>query len=118
METLEIEVINHTGAIVVCLRAEMGLKMDATEIAFNRVAAQRPPLVVVDLAGLAFISSLGMGLLVALRGGTRHHSLVRLACASGLVLDALRRAKLTELFELFDSVDLALAAAKPQVAGK
>jgi anti-anti-sigma factor len=118
METLEIDVTNHGGAVVVCLRGEMALKVEPTEIAFNRVAAQKPPLVVVDLSGLSFISSLGMGLLVALRGGMRHHSVVRLACAKGIVLDALRRAKLTDLFEIYDTVEEALAAAKPQAEAK
>ena len=118
MEGLEIEVIDHADAVVVCLRGEMGLKLDGMEIALNRVAARRLPLVVVDLSGLIFISSLGMGLLVAMRGGTRHHSVVRLAGAKGFVLDSLSRARLMDLFEIYESVDEALAAGKPGPAAK
>ena len=118
MQDLEIEVIDHADAVVVYLRGEMGLKLDGMEVAFERVAARKPPLVVVDLSGLSFVSSLAMGLLVALRGGTRHQSSVRLAGAKGMVRDSLARARLTDLFEMYDSTEKALAAGKPGSARK
>jgi anti-sigma B factor antagonist len=92
--------------------------MDGVEIAFNRLAAQRPPIAVIDLSKLAFMSSLGMGLLVRLRQGLApHKGVVRIAGASQLVIDSLRRARLLDLFQLYPTADDALAAGPPTPPG-
>ena len=114
METLKVELVNVPGASILRLIGELGLRMEGAEIAFNRLAAQRPAIAIIDLSKLAFISSLGMGLLVRLRQGLApHKGVVRIAGASQLVTDSLRRARLIDLFELYESADQAVAAGPP-----
>ena len=73
---------------------------------FARACARRPALAVIDLAGVTFISSMGMGALVTFhRSVTRHGGVVRLAAARPLVADALRRARLTDVLHLHDTID-------------
>jgi anti-anti-sigma factor len=118
MEPLKVELVNVPAGTILRLSGELGLRMDNVEIAFNRLAAQRPPIAVIDLTKLAFISSLGMGLLVRLRQGLApHRGVVRIAGASQQVADSLRRARLLDLFQLYATADDALAAGPPTPPG-
>src|SRR5262245_48776768 len=59
------------------------------------LAAQHPPLVVFDVAGLTFISSLGLSLLMEFqRGLNRHGGQVRLANPQPAVHDMLKKCRL------------------------
>jgi anti-anti-sigma factor len=65
-----------------------------------------PKLVVMDLTRLNFISSVGMGLLVRIQNQLKEKGgRLVLAAARPLVREALRRAALQKLFEMFDSLD-------------
>ena len=117
MEPLKVELVNVAGGAILRLSGELGLRMDGVEIAFNRLAAQRPQIAVIDLSKLAFISSLGMGLFVRLRQGLApHQGVVRIAGASQQVTDSLRRARLLDLFQLYTTAEDAIAAGPPTPA--
>jgi hypothetical protein len=59
-----------------------------------------------------------LGLLACLRQGlTSHKGVVRIAGASQLVTDSLRRARLLDLFQLYPTADDALTAGPPTPPG-
>lgn len=73
------------------------------------VAARRQP-AVIDLAGVDFVSSIGMGLLVACATSLRRHGLkLALAGPTGMVRDALVAARLEAMMPIVDTADDALA---------
>lgn len=77
---------------------------------FLRVTAGRPRLVVLDLSGMSFVSSLAMGSLMNLhRAVTRQGGLLRLAAVQPLVAEAFARVRLPDVIEVWDSVESALA---------
>ena len=66
-------------------------------------------LAVIDLSGLTFLSSMGMGALVSFhRAVTRNGGVVRLAAAPPPIADAIRRARLTDVLDLQATVAAAL----------
>jgi anti-anti-sigma factor len=68
-------------------------------------------LVVLDLTSLTFCSSLGMGCIVSLRRSLeRSHCKTRLAAIQPDVLDSFKRAVILPLFEVFPTVEEAVAA--------
>jgi anti-anti-sigma factor len=70
----------------------------------------RPALAVLDLSGLTFISSLGLGALISFqRTLKRHGGTVRLAALSTRLTDAFRKAQVHQFFEMHDTVEGALA---------
>jgi anti-anti-sigma factor len=84
--------------------------VDALELQLRKVAASRSPLVVLDLSQLRFISSLGMGILVAFRKGiVRENHKLRIAGTQQLVADAFAHARLGNVFEFFPTVEAAIA---------
>jgi anti-anti-sigma factor len=79
---------------------------DVMRFALMRLVAQRVPLAVLDLSGLIFISSLGMGILVTFRRDIgRWDGRVRIAGAQTLVLESLKAAGLTDLFDFHGTVE-------------
>jgi anti-anti-sigma factor len=82
------------------------------------LSARRPVLLVLDLSGLEFISSLAMGALVAFqRGLKRHQCRVVLAAVPAVIQQALRYAMLEPMFQFFDSVEDALDASSVYLEG-
>ena len=82
--------------------------VDAMEMQLRKVTASRSPLVVLDLSGLRFISSLGMGVLVAFRKGiVREGHKLKVVGLQPLVADAFVRARLGDVFEMHPSVEAA-----------
>jgi anti-sigma B factor antagonist len=74
-----------------------------------QVAAQRPPLVVLDLARLEFLNSLTISVLLEFRRAVLEGGgLLWVAVPPGPVADALAVAGLDEVLELYDSVSEAL----------
>jgi anti-anti-sigma factor len=75
------------------------------------ISAQRQTRVVVDLGGLTFISSIFMGSLIRLRQSVGHaKGKIVMCAASETVLDALKRARLDQVFEIHPAVDDAVRA--------
>jgi anti-sigma B factor antagonist len=87
------------------------LQTDTLRKAFEPVVARRPGCVVLDLAKLVFINSLGLGALIEFRHNlSLHGSKVRLAGASDRIAEIFRKTRLAELFPMYPNADDALAA--------
>jgi anti-sigma B factor antagonist len=111
MEALTVEVTDRPPAVVLRLSGQLRIDVAPLDREVTRILARHPRLVVLDLAGLSFCSSLGMGCLVTLRRSlARTDSKARLAALQPDVMDAFKRAVILPLFEVFPTVDEALAA--------
>ena len=80
------------------------------------ICAKRPPLVVLDLSGVTFIGSMGLGALVTFRKAViRCAGSLRLAAVPPPIWDIIVHARLEKMFEKYDTVEDALATpAAPQ----
>jgi anti-sigma B factor antagonist/serine/threonine-protein kinase RsbW len=109
---LKVEVIHEPGLAIVKLDGEARLDVSPLEIQLNRLAAAHPRAVILDMSGLSMISSLGMGLIVSLRNTLKRRNGRLLACAfQPLALESFQRAGLEGIFERFDTLPAARAAA-------
>ena len=98
------------AAVVVTAAGEAVVDLEPLVSLLQTVGARRPPAVVIDLSRLTFMSSLAMGVILAFRRNVlAHGGKVRVACVQPLVLDSFRRARLDKVFDLVESLDLALA---------
>ena len=108
---VEAEVVEFPGAMLLRLSGEMRLDVTPVERQLIRLSATRPALVVIDLAGLSFISSLGMGLLNGFRRGLQAYGgVTKIAAAQLDVGKALKLCNFDKLFEFHETVESALAA--------
>jgi len=97
-------------ATVAKIAGELRLNIEAFEHQLDLVMLRHPKVVVLDLADLSFLSSLGMSLLVNLhRSVKRHGGQVRLAAVQPRVDAGLRYTHLTELMPSFPTVEAAIA---------
>ena len=65
---------------------------------------------VLDMSGLEFVSSVGLGAIVAAHLRGRHHNCeVRLVRPRAKILELLEVTKLTKLFPIYESIEAALA---------
>jgi anti-sigma B factor antagonist len=104
------ETIEMPGAVVVKIAGEIKTDISELDRQFLRLLASRPSVVVLDLSGLSFCSSLGMGSFMAIRRDlTRRGGKVKLVGLQPMVLESFTRACLLPMFELHDTVEAALA---------
>jgi len=83
----------------------------------TRLMARRPPLVVFDLAELAFVASLVLSVLVGFRrAAARHGGQVKLAALQPGVRETFEAAGLLALFQVAGTVDEALMATAEEPA--
>jgi anti-anti-sigma factor len=117
--TLTLVLHDTPRGLVAQLRGDAGVAaVDELEKLLLPLAARRPPLLVLDMSGLEFISSLAMGTLVAFqRGLKRHRSQLVLAAVSPVIRQALRYAMLEPMFSFSDSVEDALDASTVYLEG-
>jgi anti-anti-sigma factor len=102
---MDVQIETLPDAVVVHIKGECAITLTPLEATFLQLSAKRPKLVVLDLAGVTFISSLGMGSMLAFRRGLHSHGgQVRLAAVQPLVLEAFRRAHLYDVFTFFPAV--------------
>jgi anti-sigma B factor antagonist len=108
--TLDVEVEHSDGAMMVRMKGEACLQCaDDLDRYLMPVVALRPKNLVVDLSGLNFISSLGLGALIELQreiaqlGGS-----VRFAAAQPLIRDIFAKCKLDRSLKLYPTVEAAL----------
>jgi anti-anti-sigma factor len=107
---LQAEIVQLQQAVVLKLRGEIRLDAREAEVQFNRLAAARSPLTIIEMSELTFLSSLGMGLLVALNTGlARVGGKLRLAAVRPDVVEALGRTALLRVLHIFPDVDAAIA---------
>jgi anti-sigma B factor antagonist len=110
---LEFSVQERPGGLLVTLAGELGLpaNTDLLRKELARISARRPPLVVFDLTGLTFMSSLGIGMLAeSHRGLRRHGGHIRLSACQPKVVEVLERCRMTRVFEIFENSDAAFGA--------
>lgn len=110
--TLKVEVTHLPGIAIVTLAGEARLQLRSLEVEITRLSAERVGAVILDMAGISLVSSLGMGLLVSLRNGLKRREGRLLAVGiQPLVLESFQRSHLDNIFELFDTLDAAVASA-------
>ena len=111
MSELSLQVEDVNGACVIRVAGDAGIKnAERLDMELCRRCTLHPALAVIDLSGLAFISSLGLGALVSFqRTMRRHGGTVRLAALSERFDDAFRKAQLHQIFEMHDTVEEALS---------
>ena len=81
----------------------------------KRLTAEGARSFVFNLAGVSYMDSSGLGLLLSIYATIRAQGGdVKLANIGDRVKDLLRMTKLTEVFQIFEDENLALAAAKQQ----
>lgn len=109
---LQVEIEEIEGGYVAHVSGDAGMSgVEELQRHLTRLAARRDDLVVLDLGGLSFIASLGMGQLVDFhRGISRRGGKLRLAAVRMPVRTAFERARLHELFEIHDTVQEATSA--------
>jgi anti-sigma B factor antagonist len=114
---LQVESKKKGKAVVVAIGGDAGMAfVGQLQQELSRVLEGKPELVVLDLTDLTFISSMGMGTLVNFRNGVgKVGGTVKLAALKPLLAEAFRRARLTEMFEICESVDAAMTS-KPTPA--
>jgi anti-sigma B factor antagonist len=112
---LQVESNKKGNAVVVAIRGDAGMAfVGQLQQELSRVLEGKPELVVLDLTDLAFISSMGMGTLVNFRNGVgKIGGTVKLAALKPMLAESFRRARLTEMFEIHETVDAAISAQKP-----
>lgn len=113
MERLIVDVEEHPQVIVIKVRGEIRLDTKPIDAAFLRAVADGSRAVVLELSGLTFISSLGIGSIVSLRNGLKRSSRKLILCGTRTpVMDAFKRVRITELFHAAcDDLPAAIAAA-------
>lgn len=111
-QSLEIHVENRAGATVAHLRGQAhNDQADRLRDALGTIVRGPRGPVIVDLRGLSFIATAGLGELLsfreqlAARGDALH-----LAGADAHIADMFRRTRLGELFPMFPDADTAIAA--------
>jgi anti-sigma B factor antagonist len=114
MFNVDLSVGDFDGYAVVALCGELDL-LDASDIASHLIAAVAAygPSIIVDLAGLKFIDSCGLGVLVRVLRWTRESGGdLSLAAPRRQVRRVLRITGLIEVFSVYPSVNQAVRAAK------
>jgi anti-anti-sigma factor len=99
---LQVKCDHDADAVVITIRGVAGV-VEAARLdqALARLSARRPGLVVLDLAGLTFLSNIGMGALLAFqRAVARHGGRVRLDNVPAPIVNALRRVRLERVLDL------------------
>jgi anti-anti-sigma factor len=108
---LQVSYQDRDGVRIVLLKGEAGVA-EAQELAsiMIELAASRPKKLVLDLSLLTFISSLALGEMAALANSLRRfESRLAIAAAAPLIGGAIRRVRLDKSYEVFGSLDAAVA---------
>lgn len=80
----------------------------ALERHVNPIVASKPPLLVIDVSEMVFISSLGIGVFISLHRGLRPEGRVRIAGANPEVQSVFDRARFSAVVPLFPTVEDAI----------
>jgi len=114
MFNIDLSVGDFDGHAVVALRGELDL-LDTSDVASHLIAAVAAygPSIIVDLAGLRFIDSCGLGVLVRVLRWTRESGGdLSLAAPRRQVRQVLGITGLIDVFSVYPSVKQAVRAAK------
>jgi anti-sigma B factor antagonist len=110
-DVFRVEVEERGSAIVARLIGSAGMLVSTDlEDALLELVGRQPPLLILDLSGLEFISSVGLGGIVAAHLRSRHHGgAIYLVAPTADIHDLLATTRLTSIFPIFDTIDQALA---------
>lgn len=108
---LQLDVQDRGRATVVVVRGSAGIQdADRLKAALEELVAEKVPLVVLDLSGMDFICSLGLGAIINAHLKSRHHQgQIRLVNPRKTIRDLLETTRLTRLFPLYSDVEQAVA---------
>lgn len=113
MLTIETLIEPRTNAHVIKLVGEAGMStVDDLEIALTRLVAGRHSIIFVDMTGLTFLSSIGIGALVSFQRGvarTGGHAIY--FGARFAVQSSIAHARLDRFFEMYRTLDDAVTEA-------
>jgi anti-anti-sigma factor len=114
---LKIEVEQKPQAVVARLVGEAGIdEADELDRSLRLLSAAKPALVVLDLSGMSYIASMGIGALVKFRNEISHGGgRVVLAALRPLVLDTFKHAGLLRVFQAYPTVDDATRSSQAPV---
>jgi anti-anti-sigma factor len=108
---LQVRASRQGNITIVALIGQASIDVERAEFDMDRIIAQRPEAVLVDVTELSFLASIGMRLLVNLRRNVvSHGGWVKLAGLQPLVESALRTATLLDLFQVYPTLQAALDA--------
>lgn len=108
---MKLDVAQKPGGAVVSLAGSIsGTEADRLRQALEGLAAQKVPVIVVDMGQVDYISSMGLGAIITGHLRCRHHhGQIRLARPRPMVRELLATTRLTQIFGIYDSVEQALA---------
>ena len=111
-DTLQVDVEHRGKVAVIRLAGSANMVVsDSLEARLVEVVDAAAEQLILDLSDLQFISSVGLGALVAAHLRCRHHkSVVKLVGPQPKIRELLEVTRLTKLFSIHDSVEAALAA--------
>lgn len=106
---LRLELREMGSVTVIHIHGSAGMDEAETILAqLEELTAKHVPLIILDLSDMVFISSLGLGAIVAGHLKTRHYQgEIRLVNPQPAVRRLLETTRLTKLFPLYASVELA-----------
>ena len=110
MSNLNFTITEHPAYTLAVVHGEAGLAdYDELDLHLRRLADRNAPVTVLDLSGLRFISSLGMGALVAFRNSVvRHGHKAKIAGMQPMVHEAFERARLIDMFDVHPNIEAAV----------
>lgn len=119
MANLKIDIEQKPQGVVARLTGEAGVdEADELDRSLRLLTAAKPALAVLDLAGMSYIASMGIGALVKFRNEISHAGgRVVLAALRPLVLDTFKHAGLLRVFQAYPTVDDAIRSAPVPSAG-
>lgn len=108
---LQIDVDERGEATVVAVRGSAGMQdADRLRMTLEELAERKVPLIVLELSGMDFICSLGLGAIINGHLKSRHHKgQIRLVNPQKSIRDLLETTRLTRLFPIYADVDQAVA---------
>jgi anti-sigma B factor antagonist len=111
VDVLEMTRRRHGDLVVVSLAGEVDLdNVSDVRKCLEEAVETHGPRLVVDLTGLTFIDTTGLGVLVRLLATLRdRNGSMALVAPDGQVLRRLRRTNLAPLFPIYDTLSQALA---------
>ena len=108
--TLDVRKVGSAMVVRVCGSADIS-ESEKLLRKLEELAADRIPVVVLDLSDMDFICSQGLGAIITGHLKSRHHNgEIRLVNPQPAVRDLLETTRLTKLFPIFPSVDQAVAS--------
>ena len=112
MSGLTVEIVPNSNATIARLIGAADLNgSPELDRKLLGLSAQRPKVLIFDLSGLTFISSLAMGSLINVAHGlSKHGGKVAIAGAQPLVAEALQRIRMEAILPMYATVDDAAAA--------